>query len=206
MRKVLAVCGVIVLGFTGTARAEWHFTPLAGFTARGSTTLVDLQDATRRTHKHFGFGISRLGEGLIGAEVLTIWTPGFFEHRDGGVVTGPPRVVLESSRTIVAMGNIVVTAPRRWTEYFLRPYVSGGFGLMHASYTEARPAEQLFPLDFNALGFNVGGGATGFLTQRTGVRFDVRYHSTLNRSDEVPSIGPAQLRYATASIGLVFRR
>ena len=201
MLRVFAVCGAIVLGFTATARAEWHFTPFAGFTARGNTTLVDPEDATRRRHTHIGFGVSRLGEGLIGAEILTIWTPGFFQHGDAGLV--------ENSRTVVVMGNVVVTAPRRWTEYSLRPYVSAGLGLMHVSITEALRGESLFPIDYNALGFNIGGGATGFLTQRTGLRFDVRYHSTLNSSESAASpfsFGPVHLRYATASIGLVFRR
>jgi hypothetical protein len=47
----------------------------------------------------------------------------------------------------------------------------------------------------------------GFLTQRTGLRFDVRYHSTLRESDpEDIALGPIRMRYVTATIGLVFRR
>jgi hypothetical protein len=145
--------------------------------------------------------VAFLGGGILGVEALSIWTPGFFDK------SNPEVDLIESSRTLVAMGNIVLTTPRRWTEYSLRPYVSGGLGLMHASTTEVEPAG-ILPIDVNVVGFNIGGGAVGFLTQRTGVRFDVRYHSTLNRAGEedAPTFGPVHLRYLTASIGVVFRR
>lgn len=199
MLKVLALCGVVLLGFTRTAEAEWHFVPMAGLTMFGSTSLLDLEKGTADRHGHLGASVVFLGGGILGVEALTIWTPGFFEK------SNPEVEFLESSRTLVAMGNIVLTAPRRWTEYSLRPYVSGGLGLMHASTTEMRPAG-LFPINVNVAGFNIGGGAVGFLSERTGLRFDFRYHSTLNRSEEAPSIGPVHLRYVTASVGLVFRR
>ena len=56
-------------------------------------------------------------------------------------------------------------------------------------------------------GFNVGGGAIGFLTKRTGVRFDLRYSSTLRGTDQgLMAIGPARLHYLSASVGVVMRR
>lgn len=202
MLKVFAICGVILLGSTPTAHAEWQFTPMAGLTMLGNTSLVDLEDATRLRHLNVGFSASLLSSGIIGAEVLTIWTPGFFDK------SNPEVDLVKSSRTAVVMGNVVLTAPRRWTEYSLRPYVSGGLGLMHASTTESRPGEGIFPIDVNVAAFNIGGGAVGFLSDRTGLRFDVRYHSTLNRGreEDAPTFGPVHLRYVTASIGLVFRR
>ena len=36
----------------------------------------------------------------------------------------------------------------------------------------------------NLLAYNVGGGAVGFITDHTGVRFDLRYYSSLSRADE----------------------
>lgn len=198
--KVLTLCAAILLGSTRTAQAEWQFTPMAGFTMFGNTSLLDLEQGSGERHKHFGGSVAFLSEGIVGVEVLGLWTPGFFD------ASKPAVDLVKSSRTAVVMGNVVLTAPRRWTEYSLRPYVSGGLGLLHASTTENRPGEGIFPIDVNAAGFNIGGGAVGFLTQRTGVRFDFRYHSTLNRSEDAPSIGPVHLRYVTASIGLVFRR
>jgi hypothetical protein len=108
---------------------------------------------------------------------------------------------VEDNRALALMANVVITLPQRWTEYGLRPFISGGFGLMHANN-----GDQLFPTTVNVQGVNIGGGAVGFLTNQTGLRFDVRYHSTLNRLEGAPAFGDAHLRYVTASIGLVFRR
>ena len=200
MLKVLALCAVLLLGFARTVQAEWQFTPMVGFTMFGNTSLVDLEQATGDRHAHLGGSVAFLGGGILGVEALGIWTPGFFDK------SNPEADLIESSRTLVAMGNIVLTTPRRWTEYSLRPYVSGGLGLMHASTTEVQPGP-ILPIDVNVVGFNIGGGAIGFLTQRTGLRFDIRYHSTLNRLDEeAPTFGPVHLRYVTASVGVVFRR
>ena len=198
MLKVLALCSVILLGSARTAQAEWHFTPLAGFTGFGNTSLVDPEAATGKRHGHLGGSVALLGSGIFGAEVLSIWTPGFFEVDEIDL--------LDSSRTITAMANVVVTTPRRWTEYGLRPFVSGGFGLLHAHASSE--TANIFPIDLNTVGMNIGGGAVGFLSERTGLRFDVRYHSTLNRmnDEDTPSIGPVHLRYVTFSVGLVFRR
>lgn len=192
---MLALCGVIVLSSARTAHAEWHFTPLAGLTMFGNTSLFDREVATGKKHAHLGASVALLGSGIFGAEALTIWTPGFFEQGDVDLV--------DNSRTFVAMANVVVTTPRRWTEYGLRPFISGGFGLMHAKVTA-----DVLPIDVNTAGINIGGGAIGFLSDRTGLRFDVRYFSTLNRldDDDVPSIGPVHLRYVTASVGIVLRR
>jgi hypothetical protein len=200
MLKVLALCAVLLFGFARTAQAEWQFTPIVGFTMFGNTSLVDLEQATGDRHAHLGASVAFLGGGILGVEAFSIWTPGFFDK------SNPEVNLIESSRTLVAMGNVVLTTPRRWTEYSLRPYVSGGMGLMHASTTEVQPGP-ILPIDVNVAAFNIGGGAVGFLTQRTGLRFDVRYHSTLNRLDEeAPTFGPVHLRYVTASIGVVFRR
>jgi hypothetical protein len=201
MLKVAALCAVLLLGFARTAQAEWQFTPMVGFTMFGKTSLVDLEQGTGDRHAHLGASVAFLGGGILGVEALSIWTPGFFDK------SNPEVDLIESSRTLVAMGNIVLTTPRRWTEYSLRPFVSGGFGLMHASTTEIVVGPGILPITVNVAGFNIGGGAVGFLTDRTGVRFDVRYHSTLNRlEEEAPSLGPVHLRYVTASIGVVFRR
>jgi hypothetical protein len=205
MGKALALCAVLLLLIPSPARAEWHFTPMVGLTMLGSTTILDPELATDKRHTNLGGAVTFLTDGWFGAEVISIWTPGFFQNDDlASDPASPPPVRIDSSRTVSLMANVVVTTPRRWTEYFLRPYVSGGLGLMHIKKEE--------PLDFFSVNstlaaFNVGGGAVGFLTQRTGVRFDVRYHSTLRESDPGDvALGPIRMRYVTATIGLVFRR
>jgi hypothetical protein len=60
------------------------------------------------------------------------------------------------------------------------------------------------------MGMNVGGGAVGFLTDRTGVRFDLRYFKNVRGIDleergEPISVGPVQLRFWTLSFGVVIK-
>ena len=196
MLRTLAVCCLLILA-PRTAAAEWHFTPMVGATFFGSTNLLDLELATDDVHRHYGGAVSLLGGGLLGVETIGIWTPRFFESDTA------PFPLVKSSRTISWMGNVVLTAPRRWTEYSLRPFVSGGVGWLHTSTTEQAA---LVELNENLIGFNLGGGAVGFLTRRTGVRFDLRYHSNLKPTDEGPAFGNVRVRYLTFSVGLVLRR
>lgn len=204
MTRALAICCLLLATSVREAAAEWQFTPMVGLTMFGRTSIVDTRSATDNRHLNLGGSVALLSAGLVGAEVMAIWTPGFFET-DEPFVTGPdglPGLRVSGSRAISLMGNVVLTAPRRWTEFSLRPFVSGGVGLMHVRKVD----EGIFTISSNLPGFNIGGGAIGFLTDRTGLRFDVRFHSTLNGSDEGPvSFGDVNLRYVTATIGLVFR-
>jgi hypothetical protein len=194
--RVLALCAALVVLAPRPAAAEWQFTPMLGWTFEGNTNIVFVDAASRRTHRGYGGAVSLLGGGLFGVEAVTLYTPGFFQPDGLGLVT--------SSRTFSLMGNAVLTVPRQWTEYSLRPFFSGGLGLMYASSTD-RGA--LFPVRTTLGGFNVGGGAIGFLSKRTGVRFDLRYFSSLHRTEqEAVSFGRTHLSYMTGSIGLVLRR
>ena len=47
-------------------------------------------------------------------------------------------------------------------------------------------ATSVFALKANLAGFNVGGGAIGFLSQSVGVRFELRYFSTLHETERPP--------------------
>jgi len=201
MKRAFALSCLFVVLVARPAAAEWHFTPMVGFTMFGDTSLVDVEKATDNVHTQFGGAVSWLGGGLLGVEGLIQWTPGLFQGDD--VSFEVPQELVHSSRSIVAMGNVVLTLPRRWTEYGLRPFFSGGFGVMNVVNEDVG----IFPVSLNLAAFNVGGGAIGFFSQRTGVRFDVRYHSTLRGTDEGPvATGTVHLRYVTASIGLVIRR
>jgi hypothetical protein len=178
---------------------------MIGLTFAGRTTFFDPQVATAKRHRNFGGAVTLLGAGVLGAEAIVAITPGFFETDRTPLDTDVARVEIAGSRTLAVMGNAVLTTPRRWTEYSLRPFVSGGFGVLHASQTPTDPRG--FPVHAGIAGFNIGGGAVGFLTPRTGVRFDLRYYSSLRDTDQgLMAIGPARLHYLVASVGLVLRR
>jgi len=83
--------------------------------------------------------------------------------------------------------------------------LSGGFGFFGVSRTDT-----LYPGSWNTPAFNIGGGAVGFFTKRTGVRFDLRYYNSIHKGNEgcpVASFPPGcHVRYMTASVGVVIRR
>ena len=212
--KTLALCCLCLLLVPLPARAgEWHFTPAFGVTFAGSTTLYDAQLGTGKKHFNFGGMVSRFGDGIIGVEGVVVYTRHFFEFDGPRDPADPPLPALAKSYSLSMTGNVVLTVPKRWTEYFLRPYVSGGFGLLRAVSIDqpASPgSESLLPVTATMPAFTVGGGVIGFFSQGTGIRFDMRYHGGLRRdpgSNPLNGLGQdLHFRYMTAEVGLVIRR
>lgn len=212
--KVVAACCLCLVATPHVAFAEWHFTPFIGVTFKGNTTIIDPELAAGDKHAALGGTVTRLGAGILGAEGVFEIIPGFFQGKPGRTDSAGLPIqsdVLESSRVTALMGNIVLTVPRKYTEYFLRPFVSGGFGLLRVSKTEvtAPGGDEVFPFEANLAGFNIGGGAVGFFSQNTGVRFDLRYYSTLHETErpgDTTENAPVHLRYMTFSVGVVIRR
>jgi hypothetical protein len=202
--RVVLLVGCILFLTPTRSSAEWQFTPFLGYTFKGNTTLIDSEAAVGKSHWHFGGTATLLGDGLFGAEAYFVRTPGFFQNDESDCQLN---TCIESGRTYAFMGNAVLTTPRRWNQYGLRPYLSGGIGLLHASKTDA---QNILPTNLNLLGMNVGGGAVGFVSDRVGLRFDLRYLRELNAPDwatldPVVSTGPIELRYWTISFGVVFK-
>jgi hypothetical protein len=197
MLRALTICSLLLVGVSApVGAAEWHFTPMIGATFQGRTSLVDIEHGTDDIHPEIGGSVALLPRGIFGVEGLIVDTPGFFQSNDLDIVT--------KSRTVALMGNLMLTTPRRFNEYALHPFVSGGFGLLNASSIDKAI---LTPTHTNIAGFNIGGGAIGFLSSRTGVRFEMRYYSGFSGSDQgAVAIGKVHLRYMSASVGVVLRR
>jgi hypothetical protein len=197
--RAVALAGILVGCLPGTARADWLLSPFIGLTFKGDTTLLDHEQATSKVHWSLGGAVTLLGVGPLGVEGLVVYTPGFFQQDD------PTTIEIVDSRALALMGNVVLTTPRSWNEYGLRPFISGGIGLLSAS-ASAADAINVLPVNAKLLGYNVGGGAVGFLTERTGLRFDLRYFSNLRPTDDTENaIGRVHLSYWTGSVGVVFR-
>ena len=205
MLRLVSACVVLLALYPAPAAAEWLFSPLVGLTFKGATNINDSELATEKTHKNFGGAVSLLGEGIVGVEGIVTWSPAFFKN------DASPLALVDEGRAISLMGNVMLTTPGRLTEYTLRPYFSGGAGLMNATVTQisTSPGGPAVPdVKLNAAGFNLGVGAIGFFSERTGVRFDFRYHSTFRRSADITTVDEdsSYLRYMTASVGIVWRR
>jgi Outer membrane protein beta-barrel domain len=204
--RALALLGVLALGVPATASAEWQLTPFLGLTFKGNTTITDHEQATDKTHWTFGGAVARMGSGPVGVEGVIVYTPGFFQQDNPPLFLddGIPVPDIIESRTLAIMGNVVLTTPRSWNEYGLRPFVSGGIGLMRATAIDSLDLTQV---NTNLLGYNVGGGAVGFLNERVGLRFDLRYFSNLKPTDDPESSVTARvhLSYWTGSVGVVLK-
>ena len=122
-------------------------------------------------------------------------TPGFFENND----SGPGLVV--SSRVTTLTGNVLAALPLSVTRESLRPYVTGGLGLLRASVDDLIGLNE----SGNWFGMQVGAGAIGFLTNRTGVRFDLRYARTFSRDNTLLGERQAKLSFWRAAFGVALR-
>lgn len=206
LRRSLHVAAfhLLILGaLPHAASAEWQLTPLFGFTFKGDTTLISETDeftpGANNLHWNFGGSVALIGSWPIGVEALVLYTPGFLEREDAVQI-------LQSSRTTALMGNLVLATPRSWNEYGLRPFVSGGFGLLRTSAQDFGE-NVIWQEPVNLFGFNIGGGAVGFISERTGLRFDLRYFRHVRPAEAVPgtSFGDIELSYWNAAVGVVFR-
>lgn len=176
------------------ASAEWQIRPFAGVKFGGSTTFVDLDESAGLPKLTFGANLLLLGE-IFGVEADFGHTPNSFNGNRGLIL---------SSHTTTLMGSVVVALPRRMARYTLRPYAVGGAGLVRVSYGDYFGA---LPVDNSLAGFNVGGGATGFLTDRVGLNWELRYFRTLRASETTGlSFGAEELSFWRATMGVTIRR
>lgn len=184
-----------LLLFPAQASAERQIKPFLGVTFGGGTTIVDLEHATGQPKLAIGVTGALLAD-VIGIEVDVARTPGFFQ-------SGDEHLVQRSSATTVT-GGIIVAAPRHLTEYTLRPYLTLGGGLMRARIDDTLG---VLRVEANLPAIDAGGGATGFLTKRIGLSWDLRYFRSVGGKigGTGLSFGPAQLSFWRASMALAIR-
>jgi hypothetical protein len=204
-----ALALVFVIAAAGPAAAEWQITPSFGISFGGGTTFLVANPETDIGSPNAVFGVrgTLLGE-VFGIEGDLGLTPGFFQR--GLFQFGPERFpqatgeVLEVSSNVTTLtGNVVVAVPRRLTEYGLRPYAVGGLGMMRVRIDELTTLSAESTLAV----IDVGGGVTGFLTDRIGLNWDFRrFFSVAGDDQELGfSLGDEQLSFWRASMGLVVR-
>ncbi len=192
---LLGVVLAVLLCVPSRASAELQLKPYVGVTFGGGTTLINLADAAGSRTFAEGISLVYIGE-VFGVEADASFAPGFFEK-------GDQRTVVRSSVGTVS-GSVIVALPRRIAQYSLRPYVVGGFGLMHAGFDDALG---FYKTRANMGAINVGGGATGFLSQRFGVGWDLRYFRAVTGgpADTALAFGRPQLSFWRASMSVVVR-
>jgi hypothetical protein len=178
------------------SRAEWQIRPFLGATFGGGTTFV-LTEPAGTSNVILGANGALLSN-VFGVEVDFGYAPGFFESGDNPLV----RV----SRLTTLTGNVVITAPRRITEYTLGPYFVVGGGLMRL-YGDDELG--VFPLRRTLGAVDVGGGVTGNLSDQFGLNWDARYFRSVGGGVSGISVDPQdaseRLSFWRASMALVLR-
>ncbi len=153
------ICGVLAV--PAPARADWIFTPYIGSNFGGDAKDFDIDFESNLA---FGGSIAYMGAGIIGFEVDFGYAPKFFEDQATNAF---------DANVTSLMGNLIVGIPIGGQHGAgIRPYVSGGAGLLK---TRVDDVDQLFDFNENAFGINAGGGIMGFFTDNVGIRGDLRY-------------------------------
>jgi hypothetical protein len=171
--------------------------PFAGISFGGQTNILDLDKATKLRKLTWGGTVTVIGRGVFGVEGDFSYVPGFFERdTEAELVT--------NSQLVTLMGNVVIATPLSWTGLSLRPYFSGGAGLIR---TRIQDLADIFTSERNFVGIDLGGGLIGFFTERVGVRWDVRYFRSVSDpggTEDVAS-GSASLSFWRANMALVLK-
>jgi hypothetical protein len=190
----IAVLALTLLLFRPVpARAEWQLRPFLGVTFGGRTTFFDLEQAADDPNIVIGFNGVLLGE-LIGIDADLGYASGFFQ-------SGGQHLVTRSSATTLT-GNVVIALPRRLTEFTLRPYFVGGAGFVQARINDP---SNVLSVSSTLPAVDLGGGVTGFLSNRVGVSWDVRHFRSFGGKARNLSFGREQLSFWRANMALVFR-
>jgi len=193
MRR-LVLSAVLALCLTpATASAEWIFTPFIGSSFAAGTDNTDFADIIDGSKMTYGGSLAWVGGGVFGFEVDFGYAPEYFEADDDDVD------FVDSSNYTSLMANVVLSAPRG----AFRPYAVGGVGLLK---TFVDDVDDAFDVDRNALGFNIGGGVMGFVTDRVGIRGDLRYFRQMTEAagDEL-DFNVTAFRFWRGTVGVSLR-
>lgn len=175
--------------------ADKQIRPFIGSAFGGATTYIDPDNVVGRPNLAWGVSVVTLGE-VVGFDIDFADAPGFFE--------GDQHLVLSGHVTTLT-GNVVVAAPRRLTEYVLRPYAVGGLGLMRIHRDDYF---NVFTVNRVAPAFDVGGGILMFLTNRIGTSLEMRRFQTFDRQSDDPGLtvnGVERTSFWRASVSLAIR-
>lgn len=192
----LALIVLLVGASAAEVRADWLLIPYAGVRFGGSTALIDLDSAADRRTYTFGLSALTLPAGIFGLEADVALVPGFFQNRES------PVQLVTSSHVATYGVHLVVSLPLSVTRESLRPYLVIGPGLFRAT---ARDLGRTFLVRSTMPGVTLGAGAMGFISESTGVRFDLRLHRSLGEGDDVLVRPGHRLRYWRATAGLIRR-
>jgi opacity protein-like surface antigen len=174
MKKVLIVAALALTLAPSSARAEWLLTPNVGGSwngpgADGFTWGVSLGWASVST--------------IFGAEADFGFSSNNFFSTDEADLLGIDRDLFDA-RVSTFMGNVLIQPWGGSRTNMFRPYAVAGIGVINLNIDTS---DDLFDFesDNGEFGWNVGGGALGFVTDNVGFRGDIRFFRTFDE----PTLG-----------------
>ncbi len=169
------------------ARADWLITPYLGTAFGGDTSSQ---------HVTYGASAAWMSHGIVGVEFDGSIAPDLLDE-DDGVILG-----IADSNVTTLMGSLVIGAPLGAPG--VRPYAVAGAGLIRSRVSDA---DDIFDIDENSFGINVGGGVHAFVRENIGIRADVRYFRGVRDTDTSDDVDLelGSFDFWRASVGATFR-
>lgn len=198
----MALSAMVVGMVPKTASADWLFTPFVGANFGGNANFGDFATFDDEVERRVDFGatLGWMGKGVVGFEVDFGYSPNFFQDTNGDA-----NFAFGDSNVTTLMANVLVGAPIGGQHGGgIRPYASGGVGLMRANATGSSFFNDL---NTNAFGLNVGAGVHGFFSDNVGIRGDIRYFRSLqdNEPDGEFDVALSDFNFWRGTVGVTFR-
>lgn len=177
---------ILLVATAAPARAQGFISPMFGFDFGGVSGCPQLNGCTNK-QTNLSIAAGKLGT-IFGAEAEIAYAPRFFGEAAG-----------LSSNVLTVMGNVML-GPQAGP---IRPYILGGLGVMKTHFALRTPS--LLTND-TSLGYNVGGGVFAFVSDRFGLRADLRYfHSFPDVTILGFTLPSEKLNYSRISAGVVVK-
>jgi len=190
MRRIVVITALALAAVPSAARAQGYLAPALG---------VTFGNPSAQGRANFVADLGWLSRQPVGVELDVMYAPSFF---------GSDGPYGQNSVTTV-MGNVIFAGSggggygRRYGgRSSVRPYVSGGFGVMHETVNVPATSGTISNTD---LGVNLGLGVMAVNRRQIGLRAEVRYFRDLvdNNSGNTTNIDFGSFHFWRASIGLV---
>jgi opacity protein-like surface antigen len=188
LQKLMFLCVFCAALAPARAHAEWFASPFIGAAFGGS-----VPDKAKIDYGAAGGWMGR----VAGFEVDISHRPDFFGATD------VPDFLLSESSVTTLMFNGLYRVPVGGER--LRPYAAGGLGWLR---TRLGGDDDFIRGRNSNVGLNVGGGVMGDLSDRFGLRGDIRYFRDLQGLEgesEFFSLGNEKLGFWRATVGVTFR-
>ena len=187
MRRTLTIAALAVacsIGTAATAHADVRLTPFAGVTFGGDAPASKFNT---------GVSLSFMGN-VAGFEVDFGYTPDFYNEETDFELVGDGNIT-------TLMGNLIVGP----TVGRVQPYGVVGVGMIRSRVGDA---EDLFDdVTTNDFGFNAGGGVNFMMSDRVGIRGDIRYFRAFHddEPDDDFDLAVGSFGFWRATGGVTFR-